>query len=86
MNKEASEYDRANEKEEKWTMTNLINRAKYAVSGEDGASNLEIIVWFSVVLVIATILFVFRDAITGFIEKATSRVANWTDGGTGSDK
>ena len=53
---------------------NLVERAKFAVAGEKGASNVEIVVWISVVLVIATILFIFRDAIRGFLNKATNQV------------
>ena len=52
----------------------LFNRAKYVVSGEEGASNVEIIVWISVVLVIATVLFLFRDSINEFIMKAVDKV------------
>ena len=55
-------------------MNNLIERAKFVTQGEKGASNVEIVVWISVVLVIATILFLFRDAIKGFLNKATSEV------------
>lgn len=55
-------------------MTNLLSRAKYVISGEQGASNVEIIVWISVVLVIATTLFLFRDSIIGFLSKAINRV------------
>lgn len=55
-------------------MKNLLNRANYVLNGEDGASNVEIIVWFSVVFVIATLLFLFRDSVTGFIEKITGNV------------
>ncbi|WPS85484.1 hypothetical protein SMD22_00040 (plasmid) [Brevibacillus halotolerans] len=55
-------------------MKELYNRAKYVVDGEDGASNVEIIVWISVVLVIATALFLFRDAISNFIGKAKGQV------------
>lgn len=55
-------------------MYNLINRAKFALTGEDGASNVEIIVWISVVLVLATVLFLFRDAIWSFIEKAIAKI------------
>lgn len=55
-------------------MTNLMNRAKYALKGEDGASNIEIIVWISVVLVIATALFAFREQIKGFLGKAGAEV------------
>ena len=53
---------------------NLIERAKFVTSGEKGASNVEIVVWISVVLVIATILFLFRDAIRTFLNKATGQV------------
>lgn len=55
-------------------MTNLLSRAKYVISGEQGASNIEIIVWMSVVLVIATTLFLFRDSIIGFLRKAINKV------------
>lgn len=55
-------------------MRKLFNRAKYVMTGEDGASNVEIIVWISVVLVIATFLFMFRDSINDFISDATSKV------------
>lgn len=55
-------------------MRNLMNRAKYVLNGEEGASNIEIIVWISVVLVIATALFLFRDSITAFIERARGQV------------
>jgi hypothetical protein len=39
-----------------------------------GASNVEIIVWISVVLVIATILFLFRDAVISFINNAINNI------------
>ena len=55
-------------------MKNLLNRANYVLNGEDGASNVEIIVWFSVVFVIATLLFLFRDSVTSFITKITGNV------------
>ena len=51
-----------------------MNRAKYILNGEEGASNIEIIVWISVVLVIATALFLFRDSIIAFIERARGQV------------
>jgi|GEM_PF-5543597 len=57
-------------------MKNIFNRIKYVMTGEDGASNLEIIIWMSVVLVIATTLFVFRDKIIGFLNKAGNKVDN----------
>ena len=55
-------------------MKDLMNRAKYVLDGEEGASNVEIIVWISVVLVLATVLFLFRDAIQNFINNAIGRV------------
>lgn len=57
-------------------MKNLRNRINYVLNGEDGASNVELIVWFSVVFVIATILFLFRGAIEGFLQKSINRVDN----------
>lgn len=56
------------------TVGKLINKAKYVLNGEDGASNIEIIVWISVVLVIATALFIFKDKIVGFLTKAGNKV------------
>ena len=52
----------------------LMERFNYVMSGEDGASNLEIIVWMAVVLVIAGFLFAFRSQITKFIGNATGQV------------
>ncbi|WCF11733.1 hypothetical protein NDS46_30785 (plasmid) [Paenibacillus thiaminolyticus] len=52
----------------------LIDRARYVVNGEDGASNIEIIIWISVVLVIATALFVFRDKIADFLGSASGEI------------
>ena len=53
---------------------NFMNRIKVALTGEDGASNLEIIVWMSVVLIIATLLFAFKDQIAGFLSRAGNTV------------
>lgn len=58
-------------------MKNLINRAKNVLGNEDGASNIEIIVWISVVLAIATVLFLFRDSIIAFINDAISQINNF---------
>lgn len=58
-------------------MMNLKNRINYVLKGEDGASNVEIIVWFSVVFVIATVLFLFRESIEDFINRAIGRVQNF---------
>lgn len=55
-------------------MKSLLNRVNYVMEGEDGASNVEIVVWISVVLIIATVLYLFKDAIIGFLERAVNRV------------
>ena len=55
-------------------MKNLLNRVNYVLNGEEGASNVEIIVWFSVVFVIATVLFLFKDAVIGFINDIITRI------------
>lgn len=55
-------------------MNKLIKRAKYVLKGEDGASNVEIIVWISVVLIIATALFYFKDQVTAFLTRASGQV------------
>ena len=65
-------------------MKNLINRVDYVLNGEDGASNVEIIVWFSVVFVIATALFLFKDSVTTFIEKINTKIGNLDTIGAGS--
>lgn len=53
---------------------NLVRKARVALKGEEGASNVEIIVWISVVLVIATVLFAFRGQITNFVTGAGKQV------------
>ena len=57
---------------------NMINRAMTVCKGEDGASNLEFIVLASVTLVIASVLFLFRDQIMRFVNSATSKVGDMT--------
>lgn len=54
----------------------MINRIKAAVSNETGASNLEIIVWMSVVLGIAAFLFAFRNQINKFLSSISNKVFN----------
>lgn len=57
----------------------ILNRAKYVMNGEDGASNLEIIVWMSVVLVIAGFLFAFRNQVSSFLNNVTGKVGAMND-------
>ncbi len=58
-------------------MRNLLKKAKNLITVKEGASNVEIIVWISVVLVIATVLFMFRDAIIQFINNAIGQINNF---------
>lgn len=60
--------------EEIKNMRELMTKANYVLNGEDGSSNVEIIVWISVVLVIATALFVFKDHIVEFLNRASGQV------------
>jgi len=57
-------------------MKSFMNRVKNKLKREDGASNIEIIVWVVVVLVIAVALFLFRDQISDFLGTATDSVGN----------
>lgn len=68
----------------KKVMKNLMNRVNYVIDGEDGASNVEIVVWVSVVLIIATVLYLFKDAIIGFLQRAITRVNNLGTGKQGA--
>lgn len=61
-------------------MKKIIHFGKKFINNKSGASNVEIIVWISVVLVIATVLFLFRDAIIDFITKATGTVNKYSVG------
>lgn len=56
---------------------NSLTKFKNFLNNENGASNVEIIVWISVVLVIATALFLFRDSIVNFIRGAMGEVNNF---------
>ncbi len=55
-------------------MKKIFNRAKFVMTGEEGASNIEIIVWMSVVAIIATALFFFKDAVVAFVGNMTNVV------------
>lgn len=55
-------------------LKNSLTKFKNLLNNENGASNVEIIVWISVVLVIATALFLFRDSIVSFIQGAMGKV------------
>lgn len=55
-------------------MKNLLKRVNHVLNCEEGASNVELVVWFSVVFVIATVLYLFKDSIVAFIEKIIDRI------------
>ncbi|WP_442637630.1 hypothetical protein [Rossellomorea marisflavi] len=55
-------------------MKNVLNRAKFVCGGEEGASNLELVVWFSVVLAIAIVLIAFGGNVKDFMTGANSDV------------
>lgn len=55
-------------------MKRLLKRAKHVIGGEQGASNIEVVIWIVVVLVIAVALFLFRDRIVDFLGTATDSV------------
>ena len=65
-------------------MKNLVNRAKYVMSGEDGASNMEFIIITAVTLTIAIALFMFGGKIKDFLTGAGSEVDDLTTGVKGS--
>ncbi|RHV71006.1 MULTISPECIES: hypothetical protein [Clostridia] len=54
----------------------MHNRIVKALKGEQGSSNMEIIVWIAVVLVIAVALFILRDNISTFINNAANNIGN----------
>lgn len=58
-------------------MKNLWNRAKFVTTGEDGASMIEIIVWFTVVLIVGIGLMLFKDSILAFLGTATGKVGDF---------
>lgn len=58
----------------------LINKAKYVLTGEDGASNLEFIILTAVVLTIAIAVFMFGGKIKDFLTGAGNEVGDLTTG------
>lgn len=55
-------------------MKELFSKAMYVLEGEDGASNLEIIGFWSIILIILTVLYLFKDSVIGFLNKVIGRV------------
>lgn len=63
-------------------LKDLKMRAKDVLSGKRGMTMVEIIVLISVILVIATALFLMRGVITDFIGGATDQLDTLNEGGT----
>lgn len=63
-------------------MKQLKQRAKDILTRKSGMTMVEIVVLISVILVIATALFLMRNTITGFIQNATDQVNTLDGGGT----
>lgn len=61
-------------------MKNVMNRAKFVCGGEEGASNIEIVVWIGVVLVIAGLLFKFQGQISKFLNGSGKSVGGMNTG------
>jgi len=57
-------------------MKNLIYKGKKSIAGENGAVSTEQMVLIFVALTIATVLFVFRDTVVGYIQSATTRLGS----------
>lgn len=49
---------------------NISSMIKFAITGKEGSSNIEVIIWISVVLIIATALFLFKDSVVAFLVRA----------------
>lgn len=65
----------------KTKLNNLKSRAKEVLSGKRGMTMVEIIVLISVILVIATALFLMRGVITDFIDGASNKLDTLDNGG-----
>ncbi|AJD93463.1 hypothetical protein JMA_41460 (plasmid) [Jeotgalibacillus malaysiensis] len=60
-------------------MKNMMERAKFVCGGEEGASNVELIIWFSVVFILALALYAFGDDIQGFLSDSGDSVNGLSD-------
>lgn len=50
----------------------MIDRIRKAVSNEAGASNLEILIWISIVVVICAMLMVFLGVVKNYLASSSS--------------
>lgn len=58
-------------------MTHLVNRAKYVLNGEEGASMMEIIVWFTVVLAVGAALLLLKDTVVDFLNSIVTKIGTF---------
>ena len=59
---------------EETNVRNLVYKARKSLATKKGAVSTEQMVLIFVALTIATVMFIFRDAVTGFITDATDRL------------
>lgn len=50
-------------------MKNLIKRVNYVMDGEDGTSSEGIVIWISVVLIVATVLYLSKNTVIVFLRE-----------------
>jgi hypothetical protein len=55
-------------------MKNLIFKGKKSLGSIDGAVSTEQMVLIFIALTIATVLFLFRDTVVGYVQDATTRL------------
>lgn len=55
----------------------FVERAKYVTTGEDGASMIEIMVWFAVVLVVGLALMAIKTTVVSFLNKANEKIGTF---------
>lgn len=57
-------------------MKNLIKRVNYVMDGEDGTSSEGIVIWISVVLIVATVLYLSKNTVIVFFKRVIDCVNN----------
>jgi len=60
-------------------LNNMVSRAKYVLEGEEGDLNTQMVVLVTAALLVATIIFAFKDKIGGMFDKAGGVVDDMGD-------
>ena len=60
-------------------LKNMVNRTKYVLGGEEGGLDTQMGVLVTVALLVATIIFAFKDKIGGMFDKAGGVVEDMGD-------